>query len=143
MEPLTDEHLDWCDAVMLTGMIVQRPSLHDVLQRCRRMGVRTIVGGPYATALPEDFSAADVVVVGEGEQIVPQMAADLDAGNLRAEYRETEKPDMASSPLPRYELLRSGAYHHMSLQYSRGLPVLLRVLRHHRHVRPQAAHQDV
>src|SRR5580765_254139 len=50
-EELTDQHLHWADVVMLTGMLVQRPSLHEVLRRCRELGVRTVVGGPYATAV--------------------------------------------------------------------------------------------
>src|SRR5436309_11678596 len=41
VEPLREEDLRWADVVFLTGMLVQRPSLHDVLKRCRRLGVRT------------------------------------------------------------------------------------------------------
>src|SRR5215510_7265954 len=54
-EPLTDEQLKWADVVLLTGMLVQKPSLHQVLRRCRTLGVRTVVGGPYATALPHEL----------------------------------------------------------------------------------------
>ena len=53
IQPLRDEDLRAADVVMLSGMIVQRRSLHEVLERCRRIGVRTVVGGPYATAMPE------------------------------------------------------------------------------------------
>jgi radical SAM superfamily enzyme YgiQ (UPF0313 family) len=122
IEPLTDEDLAWADLVMLTGMLVQRPSLHQVLARCRRHGVRTVVGGPYATALPEELELADHVVVGEAEEIVPGLAADLAAGRAQPLYRETAKPEMALTPVPRYDLLKTGAYHQFSLQFSRGCP---------------------
>ncbi len=122
VRPLADEDLRWADVVMLTGMLVQRESLHQVLGRCRRMGVRTVVGGPYATALPEELTLADHVVVGEGEDLVPELAADLQAGRARPVYRETEKPDLTAAPLPRYDLLRVEDYHQMCLQYSRGCP---------------------
>ncbi len=46
IESLTDEDLAWAEVVMLTGMLVQRTSLHELLARCRRLGVRTVVGGP-------------------------------------------------------------------------------------------------
>jgi len=122
VEPLRDDDLQWADVVMLTGMLVQRPSLHQVLARCRRLGVPSVVGGPYATALPAELDDADHVVVGEGEELVPLLAADLAAGRAQHFYRETEKPDLAAAPLPRYDLLKTDAYHQMSLQYSRGCP---------------------
>ena len=122
VEPLSDEALQWADVVMLTGMLVQRESLHQVLARCRRLGVRTVVGGPYATALPHELDAADHVVVGEGEDLVPVLADNLAAGRAQHLYREAEKPDLSAAPLPRFELLKPGAYYNMALQYSRGCP---------------------
>ncbi|HXI02976.1 MAG TPA: radical SAM protein, partial [Candidatus Saccharimonadales bacterium] len=119
---LTDEDLRWADVTLITGMLVQRPSLHQVLARCRRMGVRTVVGGPYATALPEELGLADHVVVGEAEDLAAELAADLSAGRARPLYRESGKPDLTASPLPRYDLIRPDAYHQMALQYSRGCP---------------------
>ena len=121
-EPLTDEDLKWADVVMLTGMLVQRPSLHEVLRRCRVLGIRTVVGGPYATAVPQELDGADHVMVGEGEEMVPVLAADLEAGRAHHLYKEAAKPDLSRAPLPRFDLLRPGAYHQMSLQYSRGCP---------------------
>jgi radical SAM superfamily enzyme YgiQ (UPF0313 family) len=122
VEPLDDRALRWADVVMLTGMLVQRPSLHAVLARCRRLGVRTIVGGPYASALPGELSDADSVFVGEAEALAPRLAADLEAGTARPLYHAPDKPDLDSAPVPRFDLLRPGAYYTMALQYSRGCP---------------------
>ncbi len=122
VEPVADASLRWADLVMVTGMLVQRRSLHEVLGRCRRLGVRTAVGGPYATALPEELALADHVFVGEGEEIVPAFARDLAQGRAQRTYRETGKPDLSEAPVPRYDLLPRRAYHHMALQYSRGCP---------------------
>jgi radical SAM superfamily enzyme YgiQ (UPF0313 family) len=122
VERLRDDDIRASDVVMLTGMIVQSASLHAVLDRCRRLGVTTVVGGPYATAMPQALDAATHLVLGEGEETVPVFAADLAAGRARRVYAETEKPDLTRAPLPRYDLLRRGAYHHMALQFSRGCP---------------------
>jgi radical SAM superfamily enzyme YgiQ (UPF0313 family) len=122
VEPLQDDDLLRADVVMVTGMLVQRESAHAVLSRCRRMGRRTVVGGPAVTSLPHEFGEADHVVLGEGEEVVPVLAADLAAGRARPVYREEAKPDLTTVPVPRYDLLRPRAYHQMSLQYSRGCP---------------------
>jgi radical SAM superfamily enzyme YgiQ (UPF0313 family) len=122
VEPLRDDDLSWADVVMLTGMLVQSASLHAVLERCQRRGVRTVVGGPYATAMPEALGDADHLVLGEAEEIVPELAADLAAGRACRVYREERKPDIGSSPVPLYHLLRPGSYHYLAVQYSRGCP---------------------
>lgn len=121
-DSLPDADLQNADLVMLTGMLVQRPSLHEVLARCRRLGVKTVVGGPYATALPQELEGADHVVVGEAEEIMADLTRDLAAGTAGHLYREKGKPDVARSPLPRYDLLKVESYHQLCLQYSRGCP---------------------
>jgi radical SAM superfamily enzyme YgiQ (UPF0313 family) len=122
VEPLTDADLDWAEVVLLTGMLVQKQSLLEILERCRTKGVRTVVGGPYVTSTPEEVTIANHLVVGEAEQIIPQLAADLEAGTAQPLYEEKDKPDVQQTPVPRYELLKPGAYHQMSLQFSRGCP---------------------
>jgi len=124
IEPLSDDDICSADVVMLSGMIIQRESLQAVLVRCRRLGVRTVVGGPYATAMPETLDSADHLVIGEGEDIVPELASDLEAGRARRIYREAEKPDITTSPIPRFDLLQHDAYHYLALQFSRGCPFL-------------------
>ncbi len=59
IEELEDADLQAADCVLLSGMLVQRASMHAVLARCRRLGVRTVVGGPYASALPEKLAKDD------------------------------------------------------------------------------------
>ena len=105
-ERLSDDDLRWADVVMLTGMIVQRDSLHQVLKRCRRLGVQTVVGGPYATARPEDLEEANQVVVGEAEDLAPILVDDLASGRSRHFYREKKKPDLTLSPTPLFDLLK-------------------------------------
>jgi radical SAM superfamily enzyme YgiQ (UPF0313 family) len=123
VEPLTDDDIRGADVVMVTGMLVQRASLQEVLQRCRRLEVRSVVGGPYATAFPKEIEhLADHLVLGEGEETIPVLAADLEASRAKRTYHEGEKPDLTKAPLPRYDLLRKGVYQQMSLQFSRGCP---------------------
>ena len=60
----------WADLVMVGGMEVQKAGMHEILARARRLGRRTIVGGPYASSEPERMLAlADHVVVGEPDEV--------------------------------------------------------------------------
>ena len=123
VEELTDLDLHWADLVMVGGMEVQKAGMHDVLARARRMGRRTIVGGPYASSEPERMLAlADHVVVGEPDEVFAEIAADLEAGTARRRYEITDKPDVTRTPIPRFDLLKLNSYASMSIQFSRGCP---------------------
>ena len=122
VEPLTDEALAGCDVVMLTGMLVQRTSLRAILRKCRALGVRTVVGGPYAAAMPDELEDADHLVLGEGEQVIPELGRDLAAGKARRIYRPERRPELSTSPIPRFDLLRKDVYLYLAVQASRGCP---------------------
>lgn len=122
IERLSDREIRKSDVVMLTGMHVQRRSIHEVLARCRKIGIPTIVGGPYATSEPHLIPEANHLVVGEGEDTIGPFCRDFEAGTAERIISVGERPDVTTSPVPRYDLLKKGAYHNMSLQYSRGCP---------------------
>src|ERR1043166_6897607 len=41
--------IEWADMVFLSAMIVQRDSLHHVIELCKAQGKRVVVGGPYVS----------------------------------------------------------------------------------------------
>src|SRR6266478_2413479 len=51
--PFEEEDLRWADAVLVTGMLVHSESMHAVISRAHRTGVRTVVGGPAASSRPD------------------------------------------------------------------------------------------
>jgi radical SAM superfamily enzyme YgiQ (UPF0313 family) len=122
-QTLTDEDIRGADLVMLSAMHAQRFNAHAVLQRCRQLGTRTIIGGPYASSQPEALlPLADHVVVGEVDEAFGEIAAGLEAGVAPRLYRLTAKPDVTRSPVPRFDLLDLPAYVCMPVQFSRGCP---------------------
>ena len=123
VQDLTDLDLHWADLVMVGGMEVQKAGMHEVLARARRLGRRTMVGGPYASSEPERMLAlADHVVVGEPDEVFAEIAADLEAGTAKRRYEITDKPDVTRTPVPRFDLLKLNRYASMSIQFSRGCP---------------------
>jgi radical SAM superfamily enzyme YgiQ (UPF0313 family) len=123
VEDLTDDDLRWADLVMVGGMEVQKAGMVDILARSRGLGVRTMVGGPYASSEPERMlTLADHVVVGEPDEVFGEIAAALEAGTAKRLYEVTDKPDVTCTPIPRFDLLKLGSYASMSIQFSRGCP---------------------
>ena len=122
--PLRDADLRWADAALVTGMLVHKASMHEVLARARGNGVRTVVGGPAASSRPDEFADADHVFVGEAEGRLQMLVDALERGDgphLLSPV-DDKKPDMATAVPPRFDLLERDRYTSMSVQYSRGCP---------------------
>lgn len=122
-----DEDWDWAEIVMLSGMIVQRQPMMDLIREAKRRRKPVAVGGPYVTSVPEDAKAAgaDFLVLDEGEITIPPFLEALARGETSGTFRaDGEKPDMIESPIPRYDLLDLDDYTTMSIQFSRGCPFL-------------------
>jgi radical SAM superfamily enzyme YgiQ (UPF0313 family) len=123
IEPLTDGQLRWADAVLVGGMLIQEPSMHEVVARARAAGRLSVVGGPAPSTAPERFRDADVIFGGEAEGRAAELIARIEgraAGLLP--LRKDARPDVRSSPVPRFDLLDLRAYASMAIQYSRGCP---------------------
>jgi radical SAM superfamily enzyme YgiQ (UPF0313 family) len=65
---------------------------------------------------------ADHVVIGEGENLIGELARDLEQGTAKPVYQSTERPEMENSPLPDLSLIKMNRYSTMTVQYSRGCP---------------------
>ncbi len=125
VEPLGDETLRWADAVLVSGMLVQEPSMHEALARARAFGKPTVVGGPAPTTAPERFPDADHVFQGEAEGRVDLLVRALEGGGPAPRVLSPvgdERPDISLSPVPRFDLLDLDRYATLSIQVSRGCP---------------------
>jgi radical SAM superfamily enzyme YgiQ (UPF0313 family) len=123
VEKVTDEDILWADLVMTGGMRVQRKGMEEILARARRLGRRTVVGGPYASGEPEVLlQLADHLVAGEPDEVFGEIARDFENGAARRFYQVEEKPDVTKTPVPRFDLLKTRYYTSMPIQFSRGCP---------------------
>jgi radical SAM superfamily enzyme YgiQ (UPF0313 family) len=122
VQPLMTRDIDWADIVFVTAMLVQRDSFKQVLQRCKALGKRVVVGGPYVSTSSENLPHADHVFVGEAESTLPQFIKDLEAGVAKYRYAAAERPPLSATPLADFHLANLNRYSAMSVQYSRGCP---------------------
>jgi len=111
------------DVVGVTGYIVHRPRMFEIIDKFRRRGRFVVVGGPFASLCPEELRGrCDVLFIDEAEETWPRFLEDLQAGSWRSEYHPAEKPDLTTSPTPRFDLLKVDRYHALTLQFARGCP---------------------
>ena len=122
IERLKDSHIDWADMVFITGMLAQKKSLHEVVQRGKQRGKLIVLGGPYVTSTIEELPYADHIFQGEAETTLPQFFADLERGQAKRAYKAPERPPLSITPVPDFGLVNLKKYSNMSVQYSRGCP---------------------
>ena len=111
------------DVIGITGYVVHKRRMLEIIAEFRRRGRFVVAGGPLATLCPEDLrDHVDALFVGEAEHTWPRFLADYAAGRWQAEYRTDERPSMLDSPLPRFDLLKIDRYRTMTIQFARGCP---------------------
>ncbi|MCP6761143.1 MAG: DUF4070 domain-containing protein [Fischerella sp. CENA71] len=124
IRPVTEAEWAWADLVIFSAMIVQKQDLLDQIREAKKRGKLVAVGGPYPTSTPTEPKAAgaDFLILDEGEITLPMFVEAIQRGETSGTLRATEKPDVTSTPIPRFDLLDFDAYDMMSIQFSRGCP---------------------
>jgi radical SAM superfamily enzyme YgiQ (UPF0313 family) len=110
----------------MSAMIVQKEDLATQIKLAKAHGKLVAVGGPYPTSVPHEAQAAgaDFLILDEGELTLPMFVEAIAKGDTSGTFRALngEKPDVTTTPVPRYDLLELDAYDSMSVQFSRGCP---------------------
>ena len=114
-----------CDLVAISTFSAQVEEAYAIADRLRMSGVKVAMGGLHVSVLPDEAARhADYVVIGEGENVWPHV---VEAAGRRAAprvFRSQDFPpvDVATLPVPRYDLLAGRPYNRFTVQSSRGCP---------------------
>lgn len=125
----TDQQLtrDRYDLVGITAYTSGATRTYEIAARCRAQGLPIIMGGPHASACPDEvLEHCDSVAVGECDAIWGQIVADAAAGRMARRYDGGALPDLEKSAYGRgrQELQPiNGRYDVGAIQTSRGCPV--------------------
>ncbi len=122
LQPLQQKDLDWADFVFLSAMNVQEHSVREVIDACKRNGVKIVAGGSLFTHEYERFPQVDHFVLNEAEITLPWFIEDLSKGEPKPIYQTDQFADVERSPLPAFELANLDEYLYAIVQYSRGCP---------------------
>ncbi len=114
--------IQWADYVFISAMYIQKESLNEVIDKCKKLDKKIVAGGPLFTQEYRNYPQIDHFILNEAEITMPLFLNDLGAGKPRRLYMTSEYADISMTPLPDYHLLARGKYANMSIQVSRGCP---------------------
>lgn len=121
--------------VGITAMTATVPSAYDVARTVKELDsdIKVVMGGPHPTFLPErtleECSAVDIVVRGEGEKTIQELAGGQDWSDIKGiTYREKDEivenkersliEDLDDLPFPAYDLVPMDRYKVDGVRYS-------------------------
>jgi radical SAM superfamily enzyme YgiQ (UPF0313 family) len=119
---LTDKDILWADYVFISAMSIQSESVDEVIQQCKKLSTKIVAGGPLFTSSSEYYKNIDHMILNEAEITLPQFLNDLSEGKPKHKYTTEEWADIATTPLPLWEIVPMNNYTSMNVQYSRGCP---------------------
>lgn len=97
-----------CDLAAISLLTPTAVPGYRIADGLRARGIKVVVGGMHASAMPEEAKAhADAVVIGEAESVWPQVLKDFRAGTLQPFYRGEQLP-LDDLPTPLYGMLKHG-----------------------------------
>jgi radical SAM superfamily enzyme YgiQ (UPF0313 family) len=124
----TAAEFEWADVVLVSGMHVQAPQIHDIAARAHAAGKAVILGGPSASASPEMYPDIDYLHIGEMGDATDRIIAFVDESIARPPAQvccETrDRLPLQDFPIPAYHLVPLKHYLMLTLQFSSGCPYL-------------------
>ncbi len=115
------------DLVGISSLTARVEDAYILADRYRASGIKVVIGGLHASALPDEAQAhADAVVVGGAEGAWQRVLDDAEQGRLHPRYVGA-RMGVFDPPLyvrPRFDLLKTSqrGYNRLTVQTSRGCP---------------------
>jgi radical SAM superfamily enzyme YgiQ (UPF0313 family) len=130
---IIDEHFEEIpyegpvDLVGISFMTPQAPRAYQIGDEFRKRRKGVVMGGIHASALPEEaLQHSDAVVIGEAEEVWPQVLEDFKRKKVKGIYRAEGFPGLSGLPPPRYDLLKKERFRlwnvNFPVQAGRGCP---------------------
>lgn len=112
------------DIIGISAMTNQAPRAYTVADEFRRREKKVVLGGWHPSALPEEAKQhADSVVIGEAEDLWPQLLKDIDKGKLKQIYKQERPVDLSSVPITGSGKIKQKAFRSaVTIEATRGCP---------------------
>jgi radical SAM superfamily enzyme YgiQ (UPF0313 family) len=111
------------DYIAVSFMDYLSSHAYEVAARFRALGKIVIGGGKFVSTFPDEAAPYfDSILVGEAQNIWPQMVYDLVEGKLKKRYYAENIPCLEKIPSPRYDLVEKKFTVPIVIEASRGCP---------------------
>jgi len=119
-----DKDLKEVDLVGITVMTKTALRAYEIAEAYQKKRIPVVLGGIHPTALPEEAKKyADSIVMGEAEEVWPQLIEDAKRGDLKPFYRQGSYTTLSNIPIPRRDILPRRGYLPLDVvQVTRGCP---------------------
>ncbi len=122
----TAEDFQWAEAVLVSGMHIQRQQMNDICRRAHAYELPVAIGGPSVSACPDYYPSFDYLHIGElgdaTDELIARLARNCSRPGRQVVLKAVERLDMTDFPIPAYELAELERYFLGSIQYSSGCP---------------------
>lgn len=126
IQPATPTDYQWADAVIVSGMHIQRPQINLINELAHRYGKLTALGGPSVSGCPEYYPDFDILHLGELGDASDRMVEYFDHHRERPDqqirFETQERLPLSEFPTPAYHLLNLSQYFLANVQFSSGCP---------------------
>jgi len=126
VRPATTRDLRWADAVLVSGMHIQRHQINDINRRAHALGKVTALGGPSVSGCQEYYPDFDYLHIGELGDATNMLIAALAHSTARPATQQVfttaERLRLADFPTPAYTLAGMSNYFLANVQFSSGCP---------------------
>ena len=126
IRPVLESEFAWADAILVSGMHIQREQIFDLARRAHCAGKVIALGGPSVSAAPEYYAEVDLLHCGEVGDGTLELFRRLDETVARpgqqVVYRTVHRLPMTEFPTPAYQLIDVRQYLLGCVQYSSGCP---------------------
>ena len=111
------------DLVGITCKTYASPRAYEIADEFRIRGITVVLGGYHPSALPDEAKQhADSVVIGEAEDIWPQLVIDFENGKLKPFYYQEKPVDLNDIPYPNRKIFNK-KFTQARIEATRGCPV--------------------
>lgn len=126
VRPVSDADYIWADAVLVSGMHIQRPHIHRINQTAHSLGKITVLGGPSVSGCAEYYPDFDLLHLGElgdaTEQLIEYLDHSIERPQQQIQFSTGERLPLDQFPVPAYQLINLKQYFIASIQFSSGCP---------------------
>ncbi len=100
-----------CDLVGITALTAQATRAYQIADTFRKRGKKVIMGGIHPSMCPDEaLEHADALLIGEAENVWPEVVNDAEEGRLKQIYKDDGYPDLSELIIPRWDNIDLSLY---------------------------------